>query len=110
MGEGHWESYALIDGLPNVNVAAILEDREGYLWFGTEEGVSRYDGDSFATLNVEDGLAGNRVICILEDRDGNLWFGTGRCTWELRINRLHYNTAIYSAEVDSPALPWLKEL
>jgi len=76
--KGHWESYALIDGLPDVNVLAILEDREGYLWFGTEDGgVSRYDGQSFTTFTKEDGLAGNGVTSILEDREGYLWFGAG---------------------------------
>ena len=76
--KGHWESYALIDGLPDINVLAILEDKEGYLWFGTEDGgVSRYDGQSFVTFTTEDGLAGNCVTSILEDREGYLWFGTG---------------------------------
>ena len=76
--KGHWESYALIDGLPDVNVLTILEDREGYLWFGTEDGgVSRYDGQSFRTFTTADGLAHNHVSAILEDRQGNLWFGTG---------------------------------
>ena len=58
---GHWQSYDLIDGLPDVDVQAILEDREGYLWFGTETGVSRYDGESFVTFTTEDGLAHNDV-------------------------------------------------
>jgi signal transduction histidine kinase/ligand-binding sensor domain-containing protein len=76
--EGHWESYAIIDGLPDVNVLAILEDSEGYLWFGTEDGgVSRYDGQSFVTFTTEDGLAGDCVRFILEDKQGHLWFGIG---------------------------------
>jgi signal transduction histidine kinase/ligand-binding sensor domain-containing protein/CheY-like chemotaxis protein len=76
--KGHWESYALIDGLPDVNVLVIMEDREGYLWFGTEDGgVSRYDGQSFMTFTTENGLAGNNITSILEDREGYLWFGTG---------------------------------
>ena len=83
--KGHWESYALIDGLPDVNVLAILEDKEGYLWFGTEDGgVSRYDGQSFVTFTTKDGLAGNCVTSILEDREGNLWFGTGG--WDVEGN------------------------
>ena len=85
-GRGHWQSYDLIDGLPDVDVQAILEDREGYLWFGTETGVSRYDGESFVTFTAEDGLAHNDVKSILEDREGYLWFGTGggvsRCDGE----------------------------
>jgi serine phosphatase RsbU (regulator of sigma subunit) len=76
MRRGHWESYDLIDGLPSVDVPAILEDREGSLWFGTSGGVSCYDGQSFVNFTTEDGLADNNVWSILEDREGYLWFGT----------------------------------
>jgi DNA-binding NtrC family response regulator/ligand-binding sensor domain-containing protein len=88
MRRGHWESYALIDGLPDVNVLAILEDSGGYLWFGTEDGgVSRYDGQSFTNFTTEDGLAGNCVKAILEDRAGNLWFGIGGWNVEGGVSR-----------------------
>ena len=56
---------------------AILEDRNGNLWFGTEEGgVSKYDGQRFETFTKEHGLRHNEVRAILEDRSGNPWFGT----------------------------------
>jgi len=61
---------------------SILEDREGYLWFGTQGGgVSRYeargpDGEQFVTFTTEDGLANSNVHSLLEDREGYLWFGT----------------------------------
>jgi ligand-binding sensor domain-containing protein len=48
------------------------------MWFGTRNGVSRYDDTGFTTYTVEDGLAGYRVMCMLEDRQGDLWFGTER--------------------------------
>ena len=64
MREGHWESYALMDGLPSVNVYAILEDREGKLWFASGEwqsefegggGVSQCDGRSFVNFTTDVG-------------------------------------------------------
>ena len=65
------------DGLADVWVLSIAEDREGHLWFGTRGGgVSRYDGKGFTTFTTEDGLAHSRVGSILEDREGSLWFGT----------------------------------
>jgi len=65
------------DGLANNDVKAILEDREGHLWFGTRGGgVSRYDGKEFITFSMEDGLVHNTVWSIMEDRKGILWFGT----------------------------------
>jgi ligand-binding sensor domain-containing protein len=55
-------------------VYSILEDRDGNLWFGTEQkGVCRYDGRSF-TWFTEKGLERAAVRCIFQDRKGNIWF------------------------------------
>lgn len=53
-----------------------LLDREGILWFGSNRGVHRFDGQDFTLLTEEDGLADRRVHAMLEDADGILWFGT----------------------------------
>jgi len=74
---GHWRTYDASNGLNNVTVYHLLEDRNGNLWIGTiGGGISRYDGSNFQNFTVEDGLAGNWVTAILEDRNGNLWFAT----------------------------------
>ena len=53
-------------------------DNSGNMWFTTtQEGVFKYDGNSFINYTVEDGLCGNQVWTILEDKDGLMWFGTG---------------------------------
>jgi len=58
-------------------IKSILEDKNGNLWFGTEEGgVSKYDGETFIHFTEKEGLSNNRVWSILEDQFGNLWFGT----------------------------------
>ena len=57
-------------------VHAIYRDTGGVLWFGTEGGVSRYDGDEFTTFTTQDGLAHNRIHAIYPDPDGAVWFGT----------------------------------
>ncbi|HEX6889142.1 MAG TPA: ATP-binding protein, partial [Chryseolinea sp.] len=70
-------SYTTEHGLASNSVRAIMEDRNGNLWVGTEGGgVSRYDGKSFLTFSTADGLAHNDVRSITEDRRGNLWFST----------------------------------
>ena len=72
-----FNTFTKAEGLADDDVACMLEDREGNLWFGTlDGGVSRYDGEQFTTFTVEDGLADNWVDKMLEDREGNLWFGT----------------------------------
>jgi len=74
---GHFQNYDVIDGLGGSVIYSILQDRNGFLWFGLREGgVSRYDGRTFRTFTSEDGLPAGSVCCICEDSAGNLWFGT----------------------------------
>ena len=67
------------DGLSENTVGAIVEDRLGFMWFATADGLNRYDGASIAVYqnNPEDArsLSDNSVKSLLEDRDGNLWVG-----------------------------------
>ena len=65
------------DGLASNTVLAIFEDSRGTMWFGTSNGVTRYDGKNFQTFTTEDGLARNTIGLIFEDRRGMLWFGDG---------------------------------
>ncbi len=64
-------------------VHCIAEDRQGHLWFGTEGGANRFDGETFQHYTTSDGLAGDDVLAIHVDRSGTLWFATdeGVCTW-----------------------------
>ena len=74
---GTWKHYTYLDGLGSNHVRPIYQDREGFLWFGTNNGgVSRYDGEKFVNFTTDDGLADNSVWAIHQDRDGYFWFGT----------------------------------
>ena len=64
------------DGLVRNRVYSILEDHEGNLWFGTDGGVSKYDGQRFTNFTKSEGLAGNHVRTMAQDDKGMLWFGT----------------------------------
>ncbi|MBK8497982.1 MAG: regulator [Flavobacteriales bacterium] len=58
-------------------INAMIQDRAGNIWFGTNgNGAYRYDGKALTNLSEKDGLCNNFVQSILEDRHGNLWFGT----------------------------------
>src|SRR3990172_5120779 len=70
-------NYTADDGLPQAETISILQDSKGYLWFGTWEGVSRFDGHTFKNFSTADGLIHNSVKAILEDSKGVFWFGTG---------------------------------
>jgi signal transduction histidine kinase/ligand-binding sensor domain-containing protein len=64
---------------------ALIEDRQGCLWAGTNAGGAvRYCHGVFTTLTTKDGLPGNRVVRIDEDEDGTVWFFTdpGLAKWK----------------------------
>src|ERR1043165_4509774 len=68
-------NYGVQDGLAQSNVAAIIQDKQGYFWMATESGVSRFDGKNFVTYTTENGLANNNVSALLLDSKGNIWMG-----------------------------------
>ena len=68
------------DGLSQVSVSAILQDRQGFLWFGTSDGLNRYDGYEFEIFyhDPDDAksLSHRRIRALYEDPQGRLWVGT----------------------------------
>ena len=66
------------DGFINTSVFAITEDKSGNLWFGTDQGVYKYDGKVFKQYHQKDGL--NHIDIsrkgILVDKSGTIWIGT----------------------------------
>lgn len=65
-----------VDGLGNLNVMCMLQDRAGFLWMGTQSGLFRYDGSRFLEFGRAEGLAGTFVNALAEDDSGRLWVGT----------------------------------
>jgi signal transduction histidine kinase/ligand-binding sensor domain-containing protein len=68
------------DGLSQSSVLCILQDREGYMWFGTEDGLNKYDGYDFTIYRPEPdnpySLSSNRIFALYEDHKGTLWIAT----------------------------------
>lgn len=77
-----FERISLDDGLSQSTVTAIVQDKHGFMWFGTADGLNRFDGYSFNTYRHSPGDAGslssNQVTALLVDRQGVLWVGTQR--------------------------------
>jgi len=98
-------NYSTDQGLANNTVRTVKEDKNGNIWFGTDDGISKYNGEStnlcrnkkcnhdlkvqedlkkhnkksietFTTYRTQQGLASNTVVSISEDKKGNVWFGT----------------------------------
>lgn len=68
-------NYNTTQGLVNNTIRSAMLDKTGNLWFGTNTGVSRYDGKSFTNFTSKQGLPNSAVWAITEDKTGNLWFG-----------------------------------
>lgn len=68
--------YDVSDGLAHNTVTSIYQDKKGYLWFGTFEGLSRFDGYRFTTYSTSDGLGHVIANHVAEDRQGRLWVAT----------------------------------
>ncbi|HJT75311.1 MAG TPA: histidine kinase, partial [Chitinophaga sp.] len=62
------------DGLPGAVVYQALQDKNGFIWFATNQGVSRFDGRTFTNYFREDGLPDNEIIKLYLDRHNNIWF------------------------------------
>lgn len=65
------------DGLAQSQVRAMAHDADGYLWFGTLGGASRFDGLYFRNISMQDGLPDPQVSAIARAADGALWLGCG---------------------------------
>ncbi|MCF8234627.1 MAG: hypothetical protein K9G67_06785 [Bacteroidales bacterium] len=76
----NFESLTNRDGLSQGTIFAILQDSRGFMWFGTKDGLNKYDGNRFVVYNYvfknENSLSNNQVFCLAEDEDENLWIGT----------------------------------
>ena len=82
-------------GLSQLSVTSIHQDHKGYMWFGTRNGLNRYDGNVFVVYKHINGdslsLSENHVTALAEDEGGNLWIGTrnGLNRLDLKTNRIY---------------------
>jgi two-component system sensor histidine kinase ChiS len=78
--ETKFEHLTMADGLSSSIVNSIVQDQKGFMWFGTENGLNRYDGYNFTVFkhNVLDtnSLSDNTIRALAKDEKGNLWIGT----------------------------------
>ncbi|MCB9351419.1 MAG: two component regulator propeller domain protein [Lewinellaceae bacterium] len=78
----YFDHLTIQDGLSHNTVYCILQDRYGYIWMGTQNGLNKYDGYSFEVYgsngyqNDKAGFLGKNISALREDRKGNLWVGT----------------------------------
>jgi len=92
------------DGLSQNAVLAIWQDSQGFMWFGTEGGLNKYDGYQFIVYKHDPDdpttLSDDFVSSIYEDRDGNLWVGTRN-----GLNRFDRATGTFTRYQHDPGDP-----
>ena len=93
------------DGIPHPVVYDILQDRQGFMWFATEDGAARYDGYTFATFHSIPGDPGSvspgAAYTIFEDRAGNIWIGIRNGG----LNKYDPTTGTFTRFIHYPANP-----
>jgi|GEM_PF-1111477 len=74
LGESlRFQQISTSEGLSDNSITKLFQDRDGFLWIGTDNGLNRYDGHHIRSWHVKDGLGGEHVTDILQDRDGTIW-------------------------------------
>ena len=71
-----YKNYTVNDGLPSSKIYHMIQDSKGYMWFATENGVSRFDGYEFRNFTTKDGLPTNSTLKLYEDYKGRIWFSS----------------------------------
>jgi ligand-binding sensor domain-containing protein/signal transduction histidine kinase len=92
---------SLKQGLSHPSVFCILQDSQGYMWFGTKYGLNFYDGYTIRTYTKKDGLSSEYIQALHEDRDGTLWIGT----FDGGLNRFDRRTGKFTAYKNDPQKP-----
>jgi signal transduction histidine kinase/CheY-like chemotaxis protein/ligand-binding sensor domain-containing protein len=92
------------DGLSQSNVICIYQDSRGFMWFGTRDGLNKYDGYRITAyrhdINDATTISSNTINDIAEDNEGNLWIAT----WN-GVNRFDRNTETFSSFKFNPGNP-----
>lgn len=76
----YFKNLSVQNGLSQNTVNAILQDKQGFMWIGTKDGLNRYDGLSFRKFKhdsrSEHSIGNNFITALYEDAKGNIWIGT----------------------------------
>ncbi len=98
------------DGLSQSSVFTVIQDKKGFLWFGTANGLNRYDGYSFKVFTNDpadsSSISNNGISSLFEDKEGDIWIGT----FEGMLNKFnrtkgtftHFNIPEYTRAVANP--------
>jgi len=89
------------DGLSQGSINCIFQDSRGFLWFGTKQGLNKYDGFNIDIFDHDpfdpSSLSNNNVSCVTEDKNGDLWVGTSA-----GLNKFDYDLQNFKRFLSNP--------
>lgn len=108
----YFDRISTMQGLSHNRVNCILQDKRGFMWIGTDDGLNRYDGHNFLVFQnkpgQQPGISGNVITDLLEDSQGVLWIATsdgGITRYDYRLApNLQFRQYKHSA-ADSNSIP-----
>ncbi|HBS85532.1 MAG: hypothetical protein A2W91_17125 [Bacteroidetes bacterium GWF2_38_335] len=121
-----FDHYSNKEGLTQATINCIIQDMDGYIWFGTQAGINKFNGYSFENIQYkttgERSLSNNWVICMDEDDEGNIWVGTRNGLNKVSkdrktITKYMHNPSdpeslndkgVYGVHVDKDGVVWVK--
>jgi ligand-binding sensor domain-containing protein len=105
----HFDRIGREDGLSQNSVNCMLRDRDGFMWFGTQDGLNLYDGKQFRVFQSQPGdsqsISNNYIVSICEDPQGVLWVGT----MTGGLNRFDKHKEIFNTYLHSDSLNSITE-
>ncbi len=91
-----FNSFTAENGLSSINVNCLLQDKSGFIWIGTDNGLNRFDGKEFKVYkqqpNNSNSISDNSVWTLFEDKNGIIWIGTKQGV----INKFDPTTEVFS--------------
>ena len=117
----YFQSYSSAQGLSQNSVYSIAQTKDGFMWFGTQDGINRFDGKKFIVFTPfivnsnsqkkESGRFSKMITALYADKNDWLWFGT---TYEIGLYNRYINKFIYPADVYKgfalPAGTWITKI
>lgn len=96
----NFENLTIDNGLSQATAEAIIQDSDGYIWIGTNDGVNRYNGSEFKVFDANDedenSIISNYVTALIEDKNKNLWVGTDEGLSKINLNDYSINHYRYN--------------
>ncbi len=84
---GSWVNYTTKDGLAGDSACCVITANDGAIWFGTDKGISRFDGKNWKNFTTGTGLTNNWINSIAIESDGTLWFGSASAIYRYQLSK-----------------------